>query len=62
MIITEFHPIIVYDQSLNDMVRNNLKKYDNVQIDGKISYMPYKSADGKTTHGGFIEAQSINRI
>lgn len=62
MIITEFHRVIVYDQPVINVVRNNLKKYDRVQIDGKISYMPYKNTDGKTAHGGFIVAQSINRF
>lgn len=62
MIITEFHRVIVYDQLTANVVRNTLKKYDRVQIDGRISYMPYKNADGKTVHGGFIVAQSVNRF
>lgn len=61
MTVTEFNRVIVYDQSAFNVDRNTLKKHDRVHIDGKISYMPYKNADGKTVHGGFIVAQSVNR-
>lgn len=62
MSITEFHRVIVYDEPALHVARNSIKKYDRVQVDGKISYMPYKNSDGKTVHGGFIVAHSINQF
>lgn len=59
--MTEFYSIIVYDQSAFTMDRSTLNRNDRVHIDGKISYMAYKNADGKKIHGGFIVAESINR-
>lgn len=61
MTITEFHRVIAYAQPALDEARNSLNKHDRIQVDGKISYMPYKNADGKTIHGGFIVAHNINR-
>lgn len=61
-IITEFHRVLVYDQSVINVVRNSLSKFDHVQIDGKVRYKPFKNSDGKTVHSGFIIAQSISRI
>lgn len=60
LIMTEFYKVIVYDQSAFNVDRNTLKKHDRVQVEGKISYMPYKNADGKTVHGGLIVADNIN--
>lgn len=62
MIITEFHRVIVYDQPALGTLRNSINKLDRVLVEGKVSYMPYKNANGKTQHGGFIVAQSIQRI
>ncbi|XP_055313140.1 uncharacterized protein LOC129574749 [Sitodiplosis mosellana] len=62
MIITEFHRVIVYDQPALGVLRNSISKFDRVLVEGKVSYMPYKITSGKTQHGGFIVAQSIQRI
>lgn len=62
MTITEFHRVIVYDQPALGIVRNSINKFDRVLVEGKIGYMPYKNATGKTQHGGFIVAQSIQRV
>lgn len=62
MVITEFHRVIVYDQPVLDVLRNSISKFDRVLVDGKVCYMAYKSANGKTQHGGFIVAESIQRV
>lgn len=62
MLVTEFHRVIVYDEPALGVARNSINQHDRVLVDGKVSYMPYKNANGKTMHGGFIVAQSIQRI
>lgn len=57
----EFHRIIVYDQSIIDVVRNSIQKFDRVHVEGKIAYMRYQNA-GKTLHGGFIVANHIHKV
>lgn len=61
LVITEFHRVIIYDQSVRDSMQN-VNKFDRLLVEGKIGYMPYKYVSGKTKHGGFIVAHNIQML
>lgn len=61
MVKTQYHTVIVYDEPVRDVLRNEINKFDRVLVEGKVSYMPNKNVMGKTVHGGYIVAQSIQR-
>ncbi|XP_031641029.1 uncharacterized protein LOC116352516 [Contarinia nasturtii] len=61
IVITQFHRVIVYDPSVI-LVARNLQKFDRILVEGKVCYSAFKNTVEKTQHGGFITAQSIQRI
>lgn len=57
--VTDYHKILVRDPSLLDMVRENLKIGDWVDLNGKIDYKFMKNSNEKLRQSGFILANSL---
>lgn len=62
LLMTEFHRVIVYDHPALGVVRNSIQKSDHVLVEGKIGYQRYTNANGRIIHGGYVIANSVQRL
>lgn len=57
--VTDYHRILIRDLSMLDLVRNELKIGDWVDIKGKIAYTFSKNSKEKLRQSGYILANSL---
>lgn len=60
--ITDYHRVLVYDPVARYAVQDGLKKFDELIVDGKLSYMRCRNLMGKVQHSGFIVANSVKKV
>lgn len=58
--VTDYHRILVREPSLLEMVCQNLKIGDWIDVNGKIDYKFMKNSEGKLRQSGYISANSLS--
>lgn len=59
--IQHLHTVIVYDRNLQNYMRNNLKRYEKVFIEGYLNYQKCKIDDNTNRMSGNIVALHIEK-
>lgn len=59
---TDFVSVFVYNQSLRNIVRNQLRRLDRVRIEGVLKHKVCIDETGKKQYKGYIEATKIAKV
>lgn len=59
---TDFIPVFVYNETLRNIVRNQLKRLDRVRIEGALRHKACIDINGKKQYKGYIEATKIAKV
>lgn len=59
---TDFIPVFVYNETLRNIVRNQLQRLDRVRIDGQLKYKACLDEKGKKQYKGYILANRIAKL
>lgn len=59
---TDFVSVFVYNETLCNIVRNQLKRLDRVRIEGVLKYKACVDDTGKKRYKGFVVATKISKV
>lgn len=59
---TNFIPVFIYNETLRNIVRNQLKRLDRVRVEGILRHKACLDANGKKQYKGYIEATKIAKV
>lgn len=59
---TDFISVFVYDDTLRNIVRNQLKRLDRVRVEGVLKYKACIDDTGKKQYQGYILANRIAKL
>lgn len=59
---TDFVPVFVYNDTLRNIVRNQLKRLDRVRIEGVLRHKACIDEAGRKQYQGYVEATKIAKF